>query len=172
MDEQAVMREMLTERGGEEITFETLRFGPVTVATSHVIEFPRGLIGMPDSTRFVFLHQEDDDGQGPFFWMQCVDDPVLAFVVCEPQIFFPGYHVPLSTAEQRELGIAQEADGLVCVILVVPEDPRQITANLRGPIVINTEAAVGFQLVLQGDAYSVKEPLFTAPVEGGATCSS
>ncbi|MFN0056823.1 MAG: flagellar assembly protein FliW [Planctomycetota bacterium] len=142
----------------ERVSFATLRFGEITVARSRILEFPRGMVGMPQGRRFVFLHLEDEPG--PFFWLQSVDDPALAFVVCEPQRFFPHYHIPLSREDQSTLHLSDQQDGLVCVILVVPEDPRHITANLRGPLIINTVARLGMQLVLAGDDYPVRAPLF------------
>jgi flagellar assembly factor FliW len=53
------------------------------------------------------------------------------------------------------------------VILVVPEDPSRITANLRAPLVIHTVTRTGVQLVLEGDQYPVRAPLLPAPVPGG-----
>ncbi len=172
-EERIAMEEQTPVTGAqttELIKFQTLRFGEVCVPTERVIDFPRGLVGIPDASQFVFLHQEE--AEGPFFWLQSVNDPALAFVVCEPQIFFPDYRVSLSSEEQDALRIEQEEDGLVCVILVVPEDPRQITANLQGPLVINTIERLGFQFVLASEEYSTKVPIFNNPQEGGLSCSS
>ncbi|MEM7164927.1 MAG: flagellar assembly protein FliW [Planctomycetota bacterium] len=170
MDEQTVTREVASDTELEEVTFETLRFGEVTVSKDRIVNFPRGLVGLPDATRFTFLHPEDTDG--PFFWMQALDDPALAFVVCDPRSFFPDYVVPLASEDQETLEIVAAEDGVVCVILVVPEDPRQITANLRGPVVINPQTCIGLQLVLAGDQYGARSHLFPVPGEEGARCSS
>lgn len=170
MDEQTVVRPVAPDTDQEQITFETGRFGQITIGVDRVIHFPKGLVGMPHATRFTFLHPEDTDG--PFFWMQAIDEPALAFVVCDPRSFFPDYVVPLGTDEQDALAISAIEDGVVCVILVVPEDPRQITANLRGPVVINTETQIGLQLVLAGEQYAARAQLFPMAEEGGARCSS
>ncbi len=170
MEEQGVVKDVIAGGAGEPVSVQTLRFGEVTITESRVLTFPRGIVGMPDARRFTFLHIEESDG--PFFWMQSLDDPALAFVVCEPQSFFPDYSVSLTQNEQEDLGIKEESDGLVCVILVVPEDPQQITANLRGPVVVNTTLRRGYQLVMAGDDYPAAAPLFEESMEGGATCSS
>ena len=169
MDEQ-VMTPEVKDAGETLVVFDTARFGEVSVPESRVMNFPRGLVGMPAARRFVFLHLEE--GEGPFFWMQSADDPRLAFVVCEPQQFFPDYSVPLTTEDQELLGIGKVQDGMACVILVVPSDPRQITANLRGPIVINPEECCGIQLVLAGEDFPVRAHLFGTHEEGEARCSS
>ncbi|MFQ5654710.1 MAG: flagellar assembly protein FliW [Planctomycetota bacterium] len=169
MDEQTLAQEAATGEEPGAVTFPTRRFDEVTVSEDRILSFDRGLVGLPDTKRFVFLHAEGTPG--PFFWMQSVDDPALAFVVTEPQLFFPDYKVVLGKAEQQELGIGRCEEGLVCVILVVPDDPSRISANLRGPIVINMERRVGIQLVLAGEEYPVKAALFPSAEEGGAECS-
>ncbi len=170
MDEQAVAPPITGERGQDQVTFQTIRFGEVMIARDRLLEFPRGLVGLPEARRFAFLHLED--GPGQFFWLQSLDDPALAFVVCEPQAFFPDYRVPLTKEEQAFLGIGNADDGIVCLILVVPEDPEQISANLRGPLVINGETCRGIQLVLAGEEYPTKAYLFGKEREGSPTCSS
>lgn len=164
MDEQ-----LTATQEAERVAIATTRFGEVEVPVERILEFPRGLVGLPHARRFVFLHEEAESG--PFFWMQSADDPNLAFVVCEPRHFFPEYVVPLSKEDQAALAVKNPEDGLVCVILVVPQDPKEITANLRGPLVVNPETSVGVQLVLAGDDYPVRAPLFAAS-KGGAECSS
>ena len=170
MDEQAVAAESATEPGQDSLTFQSVRFGEVTIQRERILSFPRGLIGFPGAQDFVFLHQEE--GKGPFFWLQSVTDPGLAFVVTEPQHFFPEYRVPLTREEQAFLEISSADDGVVCLILVVPEDSSQITANLRGPLVVNVETRRGMQLVLQGDEFPTKALLFARSEEGDAQCSS
>ncbi len=169
MDEQAVVKEA---EGTGKLVFPTVRFGEVTVAANTLLHFPRGIVGLPKAQRFVFLHNEG--APSPVFWMQSIDDPSLAFLVCEPTPFFPDYEIELDSSDQTLLGIRSENEALVCVILVVPEDPKKITANLRGPLIVNTETRTGLQLVLSDDDYSVKTPLVVdgeAVEEGGEACS-
>ncbi len=169
MEEATAVPPTRTDSALDAVTVHTTRFGPVTVAQDKVVAFPRGLVGIPAVRRFTFLHRED--AASPFFWLQSLDDPALAFVVCEPQFFFPNYNVPLAREEQQLLSIRNAADGIVCLILVVPEDPSKITANLRGPLVINTERRLGMQLVLQGDGYPTKALVFGGGAGEGESCS-
>lgn len=176
MDDQVVVKDAQNTEGNGRLVFPTVRFGEVTVAANTLLHFPRGMVGLPKAQRFVFLH--DEGVPGPVFWMQSVDDSALSFLVCEPMPFFPDYEIALESTEQALLGIRNDDEALVCVILVVPEDPSKITANLRGPVVINTETRTGIQLVLAGDQYPVKAPLITKQAEtetvgeGGEACSS
>lgn len=166
---QAMIQDLGAEPDGV-LDVETARFGTLRVAPERVIDFPRGLVGLPAARRFTMLHEQD--GESPFFWLQSLDDPTLAFVVCDPRVFFPDYSVPLPAEDQHQLGIDDPDDGTVCVILVIPGDPRRITANLRGPLVINAQRRIGVQLVLAGDEFPVRAHLFPAAAEGSPTCSS
>ncbi len=48
------------------------------------IEFPVGLPGFPEAGRFEIQAWGDGAADNPFFMLQCVDDPDLAFVACNP----------------------------------------------------------------------------------------
>jgi flagellar assembly factor FliW len=49
---------------------------------------------------------------------------------------------------------------MVLVILNVPADPSRTTANLRGPLVLNTERRLARQLVLQDDFWPLRYAVF------------
>ena len=50
------------------ITFQSSRFGELTVPETSVIEFPTGLVGFPRKMRFVML-----DYKAPFSWLHSID---------------------------------------------------------------------------------------------------
>jgi flagellar assembly factor FliW len=135
----------------------TSRFGEVTVDDSAAIEFPAGLLGFPEATRFVIF----DGPEGtPFKWLQAADQPELAFVICDPLLFKPDYHLSVPEAELADLAFRSQEDVVVCVILTIPADPWRMTANLLGPLVFNSARRVGKQLVLSGTDCSTKHAVF------------
>ena len=46
---------------------ETSLFGKIQVSDEEIIDFPEGLIGLPDLTRFVLI---EDEEKKPFQWLQ------------------------------------------------------------------------------------------------------
>ena len=60
------------------------RFGIMTVPAEKVLTFPSGVLGFPESTRYVML---DHDTDAPFKWLHCVEEASLAFVVVDPSVF-------------------------------------------------------------------------------------
>ena len=136
---------------------ETTRFGRILVEEDKIIRMTRGILGFPKDLRYVLIpHRENS----PFHWLQSVDTPELAFVVASPGRFFTDYVFDISDEIEEELQIESAAQVDVLVIITVPkEDPRKLTANLLGPIVINVEKRLACQVVLDPNRYPVQVPL-------------
>ncbi len=130
---------------------ETSRFGVIEVSEDRILEFPEGLVGFPSLKRFLVI---DDESSAPFRWLQSLDEADLAYVAVEPKWMLPDYRVDLPPSVAAGLGIAQPDDMSVLVIVTIPEDPREMTANLRGPLVFNTSSRKGAQLILDDDSLS------------------
>ena len=130
---------------------ETPRFGEIEVPEDRILEFPEGLVGFPGLNRFLVI---DDESSAPFQWLQSLDEPDLAYVAVEPKWLLPDYQVDLPPAVAAQLAIAQPDEMSVLVLVTIPEDPRQMTANLKGPLVFNAASRKGAQLVLDDESLS------------------
>ena len=138
---------------------ETRDFGQVEIDESRVITMPTGMPGFPGMQRFVLLDREETR---PFLWYQCVDDPGLAFVIINPNLFEPDYTVDLR-AVLREMswnGARKEDLAIYTIVNASEGIPEKITANLIGPLVINTRKKEATQMVITGSPYSHKQPVF------------
>jgi flagellar assembly factor FliW len=135
---------------------ETTRFGAVEVGDDEVLTFPDGLLGFPALRRYVLLPNPKG---GPFLWLQAADDPAVAFVVVDPAEFFADYKVSVRAEDVALIRLDDAAQGRVVVILTVPGDPKEITANLAGPIVLNLRERLGRQLVLGEPGLSTRHKL-------------
>lgn len=138
---------------------QTARFGPLNVDETDVLFFPEGLLGFENRHRFVLLEEER---YRPFIWMQSLDDPELCFVLTDPLLFFPHYEVPVRQEDIEPIRLRDLAAARVLVILVLPKDPREATANLQGPLVINVAERLARQLVLLDDRYTTRHRLLEA----------
>ncbi|MDR0868097.1 MAG: flagellar assembly protein FliW [Planctomycetota bacterium] len=143
----------------------TSRFGEIEVPDESLIEFPRGIIGFRDARRFVIF---DCGEQGIFKWLQSADIPDLAFVICEAHLLVPEYKITLRPEESEILKLTNSEDAAVCLILVIPENPQEATANLLGPIVMNSASRLGMQLVLINADYSTRYKIFAGRTLPGA----
>lgn len=141
------------------VKFNSTRFGGLVVEEKKIISFPNGILGLPDAKRFMML---DYEGDVPFKWLQCVDEPALAFLVVEPDFIKPDYKITLRMSDIAEIGEAEDKDVVIMAILTIPEgNPKGMTANLRGPLVINSLTLRGKQVVLEDDRYLIRYPLFS-----------
>ena len=135
------------------LTWETTRFGQLTVAEEQIITLAGGLLGFPGYTRYVIVSQEEGV---PFRWLQSVEHPALAFVIIDPWGFKPDYALELPAEVCASLQLSEDQPPLVFAIVTVPLDPSGITANLQGPLVINLVTRQGQQVVLTHSPYTTR----------------
>jgi flagellar assembly factor FliW len=122
--------------------------GEQSIDPNTIINFPFGIPGFEDQTRFKLFHQE---GENPLvFWLQSLDDESLVFSVAEASTFNINYNFTLTDAEEVILGIENDADTLILIILH-KDDSAQPTVKgaIKSPLVINSTKRIGLQKVLQ-----------------------
>ena len=133
---------------------ETTRFGPVEIDPHRVITLPKGMLGFPQHREFALIATSD---ASPFYWLQSVAEPALAFVVCDPTLFVPDYQVVLKGDDQELLGVAGESE--LTLLAVCNKVDDLLTGNLQGPIAVNALTRVAKQLVLSEKKWSTRHPL-------------
>lgn len=144
-------------RESRTITIETSRFGSLDVDAELVIEMADGLIGFEHCRQFVVVTQ--DEGS-PFRWFQCLDDGSVAFPIIDPWQFKPDYAPTISDGDARRLGLSPDAPRLIFAVVTVPKhDPRAMTANLLGPLVINTNTRQGRQVIVADEQYGTRHSI-------------
>lgn len=136
---------------------QTSRFGEIEVPDESLIHFPEGVVGFKGCRRFVIFECGDE---GLLKWLQSADRPDLAFVICEARLVMPEYRVAIGQKERDTIQLDELEDAVVCLILVIPENFEDATANLLGPIIMNSEKRLGMQLVLVNPEYSARHKIF------------
>lgn len=136
------------------LEIQTSRFGPITVDAERIITFSRGLLGFPEYSRYALIQAGEENY---FFWLQCVDEASLAFVITDPGTFFKDYEVPFKEETQVELEMTDPALGQVFVICNKVGD--LLTGNLLGPIVVNVTNRRAQQVVLTEKRWTTRQPL-------------
>ncbi len=139
---------------------QTSRFGNVELTAEDIIEFPEGILGFASLRKFVLL---DDPTDEIFAWLQSCESPAIAFPILEPELFTNSkYSIGLTRRDLESLQL-NSSDKYHCFcIITIPNDPRQMTANLKAPVVINGKKKVGRQCVLQDNSLAIREPIFAS----------
>ncbi|MFZ2956817.1 MAG: flagellar assembly protein FliW [Candidatus Ozemobacteraceae bacterium] len=131
----------------------TARFGEIDVLNEDIVLFPEGLLGFNEFHRFVILNSQEGS---PFRWLQSLDDGNLAFIIVEPLNFLFAYDLEISDADAAFLGIEKAEDAVLYAIVTVPENVRDMTANLQGPLIINAVNRKGRQVISNNAMHPLK----------------
>ena len=132
------------------------RFGTVEVPEDKIITMERPVLGFERLKQFCLIEMTE---LAPFHWMQSTEDPTVAFLVMNPVIFFPDYRIEINSQEIAELEVTDPTSVETYVILTIQKDNSDISANLQGPILINTVNNKGKQLVLVNSRYKVQHSI-------------
>lgn len=134
-------------------------FGEITIDDDKIIHFPSGIIGFPDLQDFALVHDEEK-GTDTIHWLQSLQEPAFAMPVMDPLIVRPDYNPEVDDELLNSIGKIQPDELLVMVTVTVPKDIKKMTVNLKGPIVINAAKKLATQVIVEGDEYIVKYPIY------------
>jgi flagellar assembly factor FliW len=134
---------------------KTKSYGEIDADERQLVSFPAGLLGFEKFKDYILL----DAQQKPFFYLQSIDVPDLAFILIDPFLFRPDYSLDVNDEVLGEIGVSQPDDVLVFAIVTVPGEGGAVTANLMGPIIINKANRLGMQSVLGDARWRVKHDI-------------
>ena len=139
------------------------RLGEIEIQESDIIRFPHALPGFPEETSFIMFAYEADS---PFFLLQSTITPELTFALVDPFEFFKDYEIKLDDETIAELELSEENYPKIYAIVTVPEDIKDMTANLIAPVVINWKTKTAMQAILEKSGYNIRHRIFPlAPKE-------
>ena len=135
-------------------------FGAVDVADDKLIRFEGGLVGFPELVDFALIHDSEDEKAQGIQWLQSIQEPQFAIPVMDPLSVLESYNPEIEDELLKPLGELSGDNMLVLVTVTVPRDITQMSVNLRGPIIINTDNRVAAQVIAEGEEYPVKYPVY------------
>ncbi len=129
----------------------TRLFGEIDIAEDRIIVFENGMVGFPDMKRFTLIKDEDRQGSGGIMWFQSMDDTQFAMPVIVPNEIVPDYNPTVNDEYLTGLGELTEDNTYVLVTVKVPKNIEDMSINLRGPIIVNTDTLRAEQVVVEDD---------------------
>ena len=136
----------------------TSRFGEIEVDEKKIVHFKDGIPAFEDEHEFVILPYEEES---PYYFMQSLKSPDLAFLLTIPFLFFNDYTFEIDDATIKELGITDSENVFYYSMVTIPNGSiRYMTANLVAPIVLNGANMQAKQVVLEKSNYTTKHRLF------------
>ncbi len=79
-----------------------------------------------------------------------------AIPVISPFIVKPEYNPNVEDELLKPLGALNEDNIVVLVSVTVPADVEKISANIKAPFILNSDAKKGIQLIIENPDYEVK----------------
>ena len=136
----------------------TDRFGELEIDEKRIVTFAEGIPAFETEHEFIILPYDEES---PYYFMQSLTKPGLAFLLTIPELFFADYSAEIDDATIEELGIEDPEKILVYTLITIPNGSvRYMTANLLAPIVINVANMKAKQIVMDKSNYTTKHRLF------------
>jgi flagellar assembly factor FliW len=141
----------------ESVKVKTTRFGELEVNPNDIVTFSEGLLGFENLKKYFVVDPGDST---LILWLQSIEDEKVAFPIIEPKIFKPDYIAKLLPADLNGLELENLQTAKLYSILTIPANVTEMSANLKAPVVINSNKKVGKQIVLQDSKLSVKHEMY------------
>ena len=132
-------------------------FGEIEIEDDKILTFESGLIGFEEYKKFAIVYDTEKQTKGGIMWLQSMEDSDLAFPIIDPMLVYDNYNPVVEDEWLKPIGdIKNETDIFVLSILTVPSDLTKMTANLKAPVIINTETRKACQIIVNNEEYEVR----------------
>ena len=126
--------------------------------------FPQGLAGFTSAHEFGFVYE----GKGQLICMQCLDQMEAAFILTQWDAERLGEVPELSQEQLACLNLTREqlnsGEDVMWMLVLNPfADKQWVTANLRAPIILNTEDRLGLQMIRYDTTLELRYPWMPQP---------
>ena len=139
---------------------KTKCFGEVDVTEEKVITFEEGILGFEEYKRYTLLYNNEDGKKANVSWLQSLDEEKLAFPVIIPFLVKDDYKPVVNEGLLEPLGEITEENLIVLLLLSVPKDITNMTANLKAPLIINSDMRKGYQVIVENQDYPIKYKVY------------
>jgi flagellar assembly factor FliW len=127
----------------------------IEINESDILHFENGLPGFEEEKQFILLPIDETE----LSMLQSIQNKDLAFITTDPFLFFQDYDFELSLKERELLGINEEKDVYIQVIITISDPYEKSTANLRAPVILNVKNNKCKQIILSDGRYRTKHLL-------------
>lgn len=142
------------------MTIQTKLFGNIEVDEQKKISFENGIIGFPDLKNFLLIFDEEKKDEATISWLQSIEEPGFAIPVMNPLLANTSYNPTVNDELLEPLGDLDPNEMLVLVTVTIPADVKNMTVNLKAPIIINAITRKACQIVVENEDYTVKYPVY------------
>ncbi len=95
----------------------------------------------------------------PLFFVRSLDPHSLSFVCIDPFLVYPAYEPQVGAKDLHDLELQGEHEAIFISLVDMKTDAGQITANLRGPLVLNRQRRLAKQVDCAHPDYPLRYPI-------------
>lgn len=137
----------------------TRHFGTVDIEEDKIVGFNEGIFGFDTLKKFIVLYDGAEEGN-PFAWLQSVEEKDVCLPMISPMFWFQEYSPDVDDELISQIGDLDPQALDLYTIVVIPDDIKDMTTNLKAPIIINRETKKGMQVIVNDDVYDIKHNLY------------
>lgn len=134
-----------------------------------VITFINGIMGLEQYKKYLLLNHPGSD---TVKWLQALNEPGIALPVADPLHFYPDYAPKISREELLKLDITSPQEAIVLCVLTISKEAKNITMNLKAPIVINPAQRIADQFIAENPEYDIRQPINITKNSDDGRCKS
>lgn len=153
---------------------KTKYFGEIDLAEDKIITFEQGILGFEQFKQYTLLFDQEKDQEESIMWFQSVEEPSLALPVINPLFVKEDYNPKVDDEMMESLGELTEENLCILLTMTVTSDVKKTTANLKAPLIINSDTRKGCQVIADNPDYQVKYNVYDAvqkmKEKEGASC--
>lgn len=138
----------------------TRLFGEVDIPEEKIITFDQGVLGFEEYKKFTIIYDTSKETESTISWLQCMDEPELAFPMISPFYVMNDYNPIVETEWLEPLGEVTAENIVIFVFMNIKSDVTKLTANLKAPIIINSDTRKGAQLIVENTDYEIKYNIY------------
>ena len=140
----------------------TRLFGEIDIPEEEIITFEQGLMGFEDCRKFTIIYDTGKGDDSSISWLQSMEQPELAFSMVSPFYVMKDYNPIVESEWLEPLGEVNDDNLVIFVLMNIKSDITKLTANMKAPLVINSDTHKGAQLIVENQDYEIHYNVYEA----------
>lgn len=137
-----------------QLVYRSPKLGDVPYSADDVIRFPQGVPGFERLREFLLVTRDEC---APFVFLASLEDPAVALPLMPLPAAALNLRAPADTL--AALGDAPAATVGYYAVVTIGRGAKEITVNLRAPVVVNLDTRRGCQVILPDETLPLAAPL-------------
>lgn len=147
---------------------QTRFFGEIELVEDKIITFNSGLMGFEQYKEYTIIYDVEEEKEATICWLQSIEEPTLALPVINSYYVMEDYNPTVEDELLKPLGEVNPDNLLILLVLKVPQDVTKMTANLKAPLIINSDTRKGSQIIVENPEYEVNYKVYESMAESGS----